>query len=102
MQSTFSFPSPSELQVGPNGIESLDGIERERFAGLTLEMLLEVAELNFESVAALNSFRPGLNLGVDKRCYHRTVYFVWRGLFKQECESSACFTSSFQPGYVKL
>jgi hypothetical protein len=77
-------------------IASLDGKERDYFAGLTLEMLLDVAELNFESadeqfyqyycVAALNSFRPGLNLGVDKKCFRRTVYYVWRGLFKQESE----------------
>jgi hypothetical protein len=77
-------------------IETLDGNEREYFAAMTLETLLEVAEINSESadeqfyqyycVAVLNSFRPGLDLRVDKRCYHRTVYFVWRGLFKHECD----------------
>jgi hypothetical protein len=77
-------------------IESLDGSEREYFAGMTLETLLDVAELNFDSadeqfyqyycVAVLNSFRPGLDLKVNRRCYHRTVYFVWRGLFKHECD----------------
>jgi hypothetical protein len=77
-------------------IETLDGKERECFAAMTLEMLLEVAELNSESadeqfyqyycVAVMNSFRPGLDLRVNKRCYHRTVYFVWRGLFKHECD----------------
>jgi hypothetical protein len=79
-------------------IESLDGNEREAFAGMTLETLLDVAELNFGTadeqflfykyycVAVINSFRPGLDLRVDKRCYRRTVYFVWRGLFKHECD----------------
>jgi hypothetical protein len=58
-------------------IESLDGSEREHFAGMTLETLLDVAELNFERadeqfyqyycVAVLNSFGPGLEfLKVDK------------------------------------
>jgi hypothetical protein len=77
-------------------IETLDGNEREHFAAMTLETLLEVAELNSESVdeqfyqyycvAVMNSFRPGLDLRVDMKCYHRSVYFVWRGLFKKECD----------------
>lgn len=95
----FSFNQPLLLAcfaVHRAVIESLDGNERTSFAGMTLEYLLDVAELNFETadeqfyhcycVAVLNSFRPGLDLNVNKRCYHRTINFVWRGLFKHECD----------------
>jgi hypothetical protein len=76
-------------------IESLDGIEQSSFAGRTLEHVVDVFVLYYETqdeqfyqhycFAVANSFlAPDLDLVVERKCHHRAVHYVWCGIFIHE------------------
>jgi hypothetical protein len=88
--SSDQFVLISCLEVHQAVIKSLDNNEWTSFASMTLEKLLDVGELNFQTAdgcfyanycnTVFNCFRPGLDLDKAKKCYPRTVDFVWHGI----------------------
>jgi hypothetical protein len=84
-------------------IESLgvNGNESEAFAGMTLEKLVDVFELNYETAdeqfykfycfSVGHSFGTGfdLDLAVKKKCFPRIVSHVWHGVIKHKYDEVA-------------
>jgi hypothetical protein len=78
-------------------IEDLDDIESAAFAGMTLEKLVDVFQLNLETADAMcyqsycvavgSSFGPGHE--VNNNLYHRIVSHVWHGVIKHKHDEDA-------------
>jgi hypothetical protein len=79
--------------------DSLDENESQTFAGMILEKLVDVFELNYETVdevfykyycgAVANSFGPGLDLDVKKKCFPLIVSHAWHGVSKHKHDENS-------------